>query len=96
VAGAAGRPRMVRATEGPAPTAAPMSGAGEPWKLRRKTERPAADVRDDPVAAPACRPARVGADTGHEREERRPFRVVAVRKLGPGRGHNRPRQKALG
>jgi hypothetical protein len=87
---------MARATEGPAPTAAPMSGAGEPWKLRRKAERPAANVRDDPVAASARHPAWVGADTGGPREERRPFRHVAGRKLGPGRGHNRPRQKALG
>ena len=30
--------------------------------------------------------------SGGEREERRPFRNVEVRKLGPGRRHNQPRQ----
>jgi hypothetical protein len=48
------------------------------------------------VAPPARRPARVTFDTGYEREERRPFRQVEVRKLGPGRGHNRSRSRGLG
>jgi hypothetical protein len=77
------------------PAAAPVSGAGEPWKLRRKAELPLANVSDAPAVAPARRPARIGFDTGYEREERHPFRQVEVRKLGPGRGHNRPRQRAL-
>jgi AbrB family looped-hinge helix DNA binding protein len=87
-----GRPRKVHVAEEPA--AALANGAGEPWILRRKAERPAAAGSDE-VAAPAPRPARVGFDTGYEREERYPFRQVEVRKLGPGRGHNRPRQRAL-
>jgi bifunctional DNA-binding transcriptional regulator/antitoxin component of YhaV-PrlF toxin-antitoxin module len=87
-----GRPRKIHVAEEPA--AALANGAGEPWILRRKAERPAAAGSDE-VAAPAPRPARVGFDTGYEREERYPFRQVEVRKLGPGRGHNRPRQRAL-
>jgi AbrB family looped-hinge helix DNA binding protein len=91
-----GRPRKVRLAEEPGPAAAPASEAGEPWKLRRKTELPAAEA-DEPALAPARRPERVAFDTGYEREERHPFRQVEVRKLdGPGRGHNRARQKALG
>jgi hypothetical protein len=53
-------------------------------------------VSDEAAAPPPRRPARVTFDTGYEREERRPFRDVEVRKLGPGRGHNRPRPRVLG
>jgi AbrB family looped-hinge helix DNA binding protein len=92
-----GRPRKVRVAEEPEPASAPASEAGEPWKLRRKTELPVAEADDEPAVAPARRPERVAFDTGYEREERHPFRQVEVRKLGgPGRGHNRGRQKALG
>jgi bifunctional DNA-binding transcriptional regulator/antitoxin component of YhaV-PrlF toxin-antitoxin module len=91
-----GRPCKVSHAEEPEPAAAPVSGAGEPWKLRRKAELPTANVGDDPAAAPARRPERVRFDTGYEREERHPFRQVEVRKLGPGRGHHRPRQRTLG
>jgi hypothetical protein len=74
-----------------------VSGAGEPWKLRRKTELPVAEADDEPAVAPARRPERVTFDTGYEREERHLFRQIEVRKLGgPGRGHHRPRQRALG
>ncbi len=89
-----GRPRTVRVPEEPKPAAVPVSGAGETWKLRRKAELPVASVSDDPVVPPARRPTRVTFDTGYEREERHPFRQVEVRKLGPGRGHHRPRQRA--
>jgi hypothetical protein len=89
--------RKVRIAEEPTPAAVPVSGAGEPSILRRKAELLAANVSDEAAAAPARRPARVGFDTGYTREERHPFRHVEVRKLGgPGRGHNRPRQKASG
>ena len=100
-----GRPRKVRA-EGaglasaaqppreaelqPTLATAPLNAFGEPWKLRRKADLVQAKAGDDRVAAPDQRPARVRNDTGYEREERRPFRHVEVRKLGPGRGHNRP------
>jgi AbrB family looped-hinge helix DNA binding protein len=89
-----GRSRTVCVAEEFEPAAAPVSGAGEPWKLRRKAELPLANVSDAPAVAPARRPARIGFDTGYEREERHPFRQVEVRKLGPGRGHNRSRQRA--
>ena len=89
-----GRSRTVCVAEEFEPAAAPVSGAGEPWKLRRKAELPLANVSDAPAVAPARRPARIGFDTGYEREERHPFRHVEVRKLGPGRGHNRSRQRA--
>jgi AbrB family looped-hinge helix DNA binding protein len=91
-----GRPRKVRAAEEPEPAAAPVSGAGELWKLRRKAERPTAEADDDQMTAPDRRPARIGFDTGYEREERHPFRHVEVRRLGPGRGHRRTRQRAMG
>jgi AbrB family looped-hinge helix DNA binding protein len=91
-----GRPRKVRAAEEPAPAAAPASGAGETWILRRKADRPPVNAGDEAVAPPPRRPERVTFDTGYTREERNPFRRVEVRKLGPGRGHNRPRHGALG
>jgi AbrB family looped-hinge helix DNA binding protein len=91
-----GRPRKVRAAEEPEPAAAPAIRPSEPWKLRRKEELPMASASDVPAAAPARRPERVTFDTGYEREERRPFRHVEVRKLGPGRGHNRSRPRASG
>jgi AbrB family looped-hinge helix DNA binding protein len=62
----------------------------EPWKLRRKEDlRPQAASAVPPP--PPSRPPRARSDAGYPMEERRPFRNVEVRKLGPGRGHNRPR-----
>ena len=64
------------------------------WELRRKADRPVVTAGgDDPAPAPDLCPVRPtrGAAHGHEPEERRPFRNVEVRKLGPGRGRNRPR-----
>jgi AbrB family looped-hinge helix DNA binding protein len=91
-----GRPRKVRAVDEPEAAAVPASGAGEPWILRRKAELPPAAAGDEPAAAHDRRRERVTLDTGYEREERRPFRQVEVRKLGgSGRGHNRSRQRAL-
>ena len=85
-----GRPRKaaVEAEPAPLPVPAPL------WELRRKADRPVvAAGGDDPAPAPDRRPVRLAWETahGHEPEERRPFRNVEVRKLGPGRGHNRPR-----
>ena len=86
-----GRPRKVEAEPGPAP--APLPVPAPLWELRRKADRPAVAASDGPAPAPDRRPVRPtrGAAHGHEPEERRPFRNVEVRKLGPGRGHNRPR-----
>jgi antitoxin component of MazEF toxin-antitoxin module len=61
----------------------------EPWILRKKADLPpAAPVVDKP--APPQRRPEWRSDGGFPFIERRPFRQVEVRKLGPGRGHNRP------
>ena len=44
-------------------------------------------MEDAPLPNP--RPSRATSETGSATEERRPFRNVEVRKLGPGRRHNR-------
>jgi AbrB family looped-hinge helix DNA binding protein len=84
-----GRPRKVR-VEAVEPVAAPgpssVAGGGGLWKLRPKAAPPAASP--EPVPPPRRpEPSRTGGS--QEREERRPFRNVEVRKLGPGRRHNR-------
>ena len=85
-----GRPRSAGA---PQPEPAPVgTGAtrNEPWKLRRKADlQPrAASVEHAPLPSP--RPFRARSEAGSPAEERRPFHNVEVRKLGPGRRHNRP------
>ena len=88
-----GRPRKV-ATAGLAIAIEPEPGSpvgeGGVWKLRPKAELPV--IAPEPVPLPPRRaePSRTGS--GYEREERRPFRNVEVRKLGPGRRHNRPQR----
>jgi hypothetical protein len=66
---------------------APVAGARPPSELRRKVALPVSLL--DHVPARGRRPERLLAGTGYEREERRPFPHVEVRKLGPGRGHNK-------
>jgi AbrB family looped-hinge helix DNA binding protein len=86
-----GRPRKVHVEEvepvaAPAPSS--MVGEGGLWKLRPKAELTASRPEPEPVPPPRRpEPSRVGGS--HEREERRPFRNVEVRKLGPGRRHHR-------
>jgi AbrB family looped-hinge helix DNA binding protein len=84
-----GRPRKVR-VEAVEPVAAPgpssVAGGGGLWKLRPKAAPPAASP--EPVPPPR-RPEPSRTSGSQEREERRPFRNVEVRKLGPGRRHNR-------
>ena len=85
-----GRPLKVRVEEAqpiakPAPSS--LVGAGGLWKLRPKVELPVASP--DPVPPPPRRPEPSRYGGSHEFEERRPFRNVEVRKLGPGRRHNR-------
>ena len=82
-----GRPKAVRA---PQPEPAPVRAvSNQPWKLRRKADlQPqAASVEHAPLPSP--RPYRARSEAGSPTEERRPFRNVEVRKLGPGRRHNR-------
>ena len=86
-----GQPRKAEVKPEPAP--APLPTPAEPWQLRRKADRPIVAASNDPAPAPErhlMRPMREAAYE-HEREERRPFRHVEIRKLGPGRGHNRSR-----
>ena len=82
-----GRPRAVRAPE---PEPAPVRAVNNaPWKLRRKADlQPqGASVQHAPLPSP--RFSRARNEAGSPAEERRPFRNVEVRKLGPGRQHNR-------
>ena len=85
-----GRPRKVRLEEAePAAEPAPSSMVGEStlWKLRPKAELAAKSP--DPAPSPPRRPEPSRLAGSHEREERRPFRNVEIRKLGSGRRHNR-------
>jgi AbrB family looped-hinge helix DNA binding protein len=88
-----GRPRKVRVEEAqPVAEPGPLSsaGAGGLWKLRPKAELPTASP--EPVPPPRRpEPSRYGGS--QEFEERRPFRNVEVRKLGPGRRHNRAQRE---
>ena len=86
-----GRPRKAEVEPEPAPAPPPVPAAR--WELRRKADRPVVAAGDGPAPAPDRRPVRPAREAahGHEPEERRPFRNVEVRKLGPGRGHDGPR-----
>jgi AbrB family looped-hinge helix DNA binding protein len=85
-----GRPRKVRPPE-PAPVP-PVSP--EPWKLRRKEDLQARATPEEPAPPPPLPRARDARDASSPAEERRPFRNVEVRKLGPGRRHNQPAARA--
>jgi hypothetical protein len=95
------RPRQVAVPE-PAPTPerpfarlrkAKPEPAPEPASLteeaRAELWRKIASPREEPVAVRGRVRVWVKSDTGHEREERRPFPHVEVRKLGPSRRHHR-------
>ena len=83
-----GRPRTGRAPEAePAPVRAASS---EPWKLRRKQDLQPQAANVDHAPLPSSHPYRARSEVAPPAEERRPFRNVEVRKLGPGRRHNRP------
>ena len=62
------------------------------WKLRPKAALPEASPEPVPNPLPPRRREPRWTGGGSEPEERRPFRNVEVRKLGPGRQHNRSRQ----
>jgi len=82
-----GRPRKTMVTPEPQSIAEPV-GSHQPWILRKKTDLPPAAPAVDKPAPPERRPE-WRSDDGFPFVERRPFRQVEVRKLGPGRGHNR-------
>ena len=88
-----GRPRKVVTAE-LAAVAEPEPGSpvaeNALWKLRPKAELPV--TAPEPVPLPPRRAEPTQTGSGYEREERRPFRNVEVRKLGPGRRHNRPQR----
>ncbi len=90
-----GRPRKVRADDVAPDLVTDLPAPGDEavvWKLRPKAALPAASPEPVPDAPPPRRREPVWGSGGGEREERRPFRNVEVRKLGPGRQHNRSRQ----
>jgi len=88
-----GRPRKVATVELAAiaePEPGPALAEGGVWKLRPKAELPVTAPEPVPLPPRRAEPSHVGG--GYEHEERRPFRNVEVRKLGPGRRHNRPQR----
>ena len=80
-----GRPKVVRVPQ-PEP-ALERAISSEPWKLRRKADLQPPAVAAEDASPPPSRPA---SETRPPEVERRPFRNVEVRKLGPGRSRNRP------
>ena len=68
----------------------PRLGGARPRRKGDSSRQPKATPAG-PTAPPADAIRRARGDTGFQPVERRPFRNVEVRKLGPGRGHNRPR-----
>ena len=79
-----GRPPKAVVTPEPEPAAEPVVRR-EPWILRKKADLPPAAPVVDKPAPPERRPE-WRSDGGFPFVERRPFRHVEVRKLGPGRG----------
>ena len=82
--------RLRKAKPDPAPEPASLAEAGARSELGRKVALP----REEVAVRGRVR-AWVLPSTGHEREERRPFPHVEVRKLGPGRRHHRSRGQQL-
>jgi AbrB family looped-hinge helix DNA binding protein len=88
---ARGRPPKTGLASAPEPNTFPPVSVG-PAKLLKKADLEAKATPAAPAAPPAGTPGWAKRDTGSRFEERRPFRHVEVRKLGPGRGHNKPRR----
>lgn len=90
-----GRPPKPAAAGEPAP-ASPAAGDLEPSELRKKTVPPPAATAE--IAAPSLGLGRRHrGEAGHRpADERRPFRQVEVKKLGPGRGPNRHHRRPPG
>jgi AbrB family looped-hinge helix DNA binding protein len=87
---ARGRPRKTTTVLEPGPVALPAVSIGPPKLLKKADLQPKA-APADPAPPPADAIRRTRSDSGFRPVERRPFRNVEVRKLGPGRGHDRPR-----
>jgi hypothetical protein len=85
--------RLRKAKPDPAPEPASLTEKEARSELGRKMALPL--PREAPVAMRGRVRTWVLPSTGHEREERRPFPHVEVRKLGPGRRHHRPRGHQL-
>ena len=81
-----GRPKRIPAPTAELPPAPTVSN--EPWKLRRKADLQQQAARAEPAPLPSPLPYRTRSEAGSPAEERRPFRNVEVRKLGPRRRHN--------
>lgn len=88
---ARGRPRKAAPTPGLGPAVLPVVAVGTP-KLVKKADLQPKVVAIDPAPHVDYTVGRARGDTGSRYEERRPFCHVEVRKLGPGRGYNRPRR----
>lgn len=83
-----GRPRKMALAPDPSAAPAPLSALGPP-KLVKKADREATILPADP-SPPAARPAlRLRPERAAATVERRPFRNVEIRPLGPGRGHHK-------
>ena len=87
-----GRPRKVSPPK-PAFPANPLAALG-PAKLLKKAELEVKPPPENAVASPPMPARRIRPDSSVQPVERRPFRNVEVRPLGPGRGHNRQRRFA--
>jgi bifunctional DNA-binding transcriptional regulator/antitoxin component of YhaV-PrlF toxin-antitoxin module len=87
---ARGRPRKTTTILEREPAAPSAVSIGPPKLLKKADLQPKATPAD-PAPPPADAIRRARGDMGFQPVERRPFRNVEVRKLGPGRGHNRPR-----
>jgi hypothetical protein len=84
-----GRPRRLPPPE-PAFPASPLAALG-PAKLLKRAELEVKPAPENEVASPPVPARRIRPDSSVQPVERRPFRNVEVRPLGPGRGHNRRR-----
>ena len=85
-------PKTAAGVEPPRVQANPVVGIG-PAKLIKKAELAA---KMAPQEAPPTLAARIRPERVSQAVERRPFRNVEVRTLGPGRGHNRSRRLPSG
>jgi hypothetical protein len=85
-----GRPRKLPPPEPGFPASSPA--ALGPAKLLKKAELEVKPAAENEAASPPVPARRSRPDSSVQPVERRPFRNVEVRPLGPGRGHNRRRR----
>ena len=91
-----GRPPRTAKAEAPEPASLPAA-APSPSQLRKKTVPPSLDLAGETAPSPPGPGRRRRDEAGHRpADERRPFRQVELRKLGPGRGHNRRHRPSPG